>query len=90
MKIVAAAIVSLVLIAATARAQEANGMQKSTTSLPSREDIRSVAPALDKYTEDRLLGDVWKRPDLGPRDRSIITLAALIARNQRIQMPPEF
>jgi len=73
MKIVAAAIVSLVLIAATARAQEANGMQKSTTSLPSR--------------EDRLLGDVWKRHDLGPRDRSIITLAALITRNQRIQMP---
>src|SRR5207244_9374823 len=30
--------------------------------------------------------DVWKRPDLTPRDRSIVTLAALIARNQTIEM----
>jgi hypothetical protein len=28
-----------------------------------------------------------KRPDLSPRDRSIVTLAALIARNQTVQMP---
>ena len=30
---------------------------------------------------------MWKRPDLAPRDRSIITLSALIARNQTIDMP---
>jgi 4-carboxymuconolactone decarboxylase len=30
---------------------------------------------------------MWKRPGLVPRDRSIVTLAALIARNQTIQMP---
>ena len=41
-----------------------------------------VAPALDKYTQDRLLGEVWKRPGLSPRDRSIVTVAALIGRNQ--------
>ena len=45
-----------------------------------------VAAALDKYTQERLLGDVWKRPELGPRDRSIVTLAALIARNQTMEM----
>ena len=50
-------------------------------------DIRMVSPALEKYTQDRLLGEVWKRPDLAPRDRSIVTLAALIARNQTIEMP---
>jgi 4-carboxymuconolactone decarboxylase len=49
-----------------------------------------VAPALDKYTEERLHGEVWKRPDLSPRDRSIVTLAALIARNQAIEMPSYF
>jgi 4-carboxymuconolactone decarboxylase len=49
---------------------------------PAREDIQMVAPALDKYTQDRLFGDVWKRPDLSLRDRSVVTLAALIARNQ--------
>ena len=55
--------------------------------MPSREDVRMVAPALDKYMQDRVLGDLWKRPGLSPRDRSIITLAALIARNQTIEMP---
>ena len=50
-------------------------------------EIRRVAPALEKYTQDRLLGEVWKRPGLAPRDRSIVTLAALIARNQTIEMP---
>ena len=48
---------------------------------PSRKDIQMVTPALDKYTQDRLLGDVWKRPGLSRRDRSVVTLAALIGRN---------
>jgi len=46
-----------------------------------------VAPALEKYAQGTLFGDVWKRPGLAPRDRSIVTLAALIARNQTIEMP---
>src|SRR5262245_16503949 len=59
------------------------------TKLPSsiRTDVKAVAPALEKYAQDRVLGDVWKRPGLPPRDRSIITVAALIARNQTIEMP---
>ena len=48
----------------------------------SPEDVRSVAPALEAYTQERLYGDVWKRPDLAARDRSLITIAALIARGQ--------
>src|SRR5438552_5872231 len=89
MKIVAAAVASLVVIACPAQAQEANAMQNFKTTL-SREDVRSVAPALDKYTQDCLLGDVWKRPGLNPRDRSIVTLAALIARSQAVEMPFHF
>jgi 4-carboxymuconolactone decarboxylase len=50
-------------------------------------EIRLVSPALEKYTQDRLLGEVWKRPGLAPRDRSIVTLAALIARNQTTELP---
>src|SRR5436309_1820170 len=53
---------------------------------PSRKDIQMVSPALDKYTQDRLLGEVWKRPGLSRRDRSVVTLAALIARNQTIAL----
>ena len=50
------------------------------------DDVRTVAPALAKYAQGTLLGDVWKRPGLAPRDRSLITLAALISRNQTIEM----
>ena len=45
-----------------------------------------VAPALQNYKEKVLLGDVWRRPGLGARDRSIVTLAALITRQQTAEM----
>jgi len=48
-------------------------------------DIRTVAPALEKYVKGPL-ADLWKRAELNPRDRSIVTVAALIARNQTIEM----
>ena len=51
------------------------------------QDVRSVAPALEKYTQERLLGEVWKRPVLSARDRSVVTLAVLVARNQTVEMP---
>ena len=53
---------------------------------PTRKDVQMVAPALDKYTQDRLLGEVWKRPDLSPRDRSLVTISALIANGQVAQL----
>lgn len=46
-----------------------------------------AAPALERYTQDLLLGEVWKRPGLSPRDRSIVTVAVLIARNQPMELP---
>ena len=51
------------------------------------DDVRSVSPALEKYTQERLLGEVWKRPGLSARDRSIVTVAVLVARNQTVEMP---
>ena len=54
------------------------------------EDLRTVAPAFAKYTEGPLLGELWQRADLSPRDRSIITVAVLIARNQPMEMPYYF
>jgi 4-carboxymuconolactone decarboxylase len=56
-------------------------------SSPPVKEIHMVAPALEHYTQDLLLGDVWKRPDLSPRDRSIVTVAVLIARNQPAELP---
>jgi 4-carboxymuconolactone decarboxylase len=86
MKLLAAAIASVALFASTST--HADPMPTSSSKpILSQEDVGKVAPALEKYTRDRLLGEVWKRPGLTPRDRSIATLAALIARNQTIEMP---
>ena|SRR2546430_14949552 len=41
--------------------------------------IRAVAPKLAELTEQVLFGDVWERPELSKRDRSMITCAALVA-----------
>ena len=49
-------------------------------------DALSVAPALEKYRQKTVFGDLWKRPGLNARDRSIATLAALITRNQTTEM----
>jgi len=46
-----------------------------------------VAPALAAYTDDVLFGDVWKRPGLSPRDRSLVTVAALIAGYRVNELP---
>jgi 4-carboxymuconolactone decarboxylase len=52
--------------------------------------VGAVSPALERYTQNSLLGDVWKRPGLSPRDRSIVTVAVLIARNQPVEMRYHF
>jgi 4-carboxymuconolactone decarboxylase len=78
MKLFAVAVATTsLMVSSVAQAQE----------LKMKEDMRVVAPGLEKYAQDRLLGEVWKRPGLSPRDRSVVTLAALIARNQAIELP---
>ena len=37
------------------------------------------APKLAQLTDDVLFGDVWERPELPPRDRSLVTITALVA-----------
>jgi 4-carboxymuconolactone decarboxylase len=67
-----------------AQAQEHQPARKPS---PPVKEIHMVAPALEHYTHDLLLGDVWKRPDLSLRDRSIVTVAVLVARNQPTELP---
>ena len=45
----------------------------------SRSVMAEVSPKLAQITTDVLFGDVWERPGLSKRDRSLITVAALIA-----------
>ncbi|HYQ51763.1 MAG TPA: carboxymuconolactone decarboxylase family protein [Pseudomonas sp.] len=57
---------------------------------PSLDDVRAVSPTLAHNTEKLLLNEVWKRPGLSPRDRSLVTLAVLISRNQTGELPYYF
>ena len=52
-----------------------------------RDLIGDVAPKLAELTEDVLFGDVWERPGLSKRDRSLITVATLVALNRTEQLP---
>jgi 4-carboxymuconolactone decarboxylase len=52
-----------------------------------RSPFGDIAPALATYTDDILFGDVWKRPELSPRDRSLITVASLIALYRLNELP---
>jgi 4-carboxymuconolactone decarboxylase len=44
------------------------------------------APKLAELTDNVLFGDVWERPDLSKRDRSLVTVSALIALNRPDQL----
>jgi 4-carboxymuconolactone decarboxylase len=61
----------------------------SQTGNLSRADLQSVSPALERYATDKLANDLWKRPGLSPRDRSIITVAAVVTRNQSVLLPEQ-
>ena len=59
--------------------------QNIDTSRLTPDDVRKVAPALEAYTQERLYGDVWKRPGLALRDRSLVTIAAPGRRDERVR-----
>ena len=46
---------------------------------PNREKLRAIVPDLVDYTHDLVYGQIWERPGLSKRDRSLVTVAALIA-----------
>ena len=48
--------------------------------------VGNFAPKLAQLTDDVLFGDVWERAELSPRDRSLITVAALIANGNTEQL----
>ncbi len=64
------------------------GAQAPASSLASTK-LGSVSPALEKYDRETI-GPLWARPELAARDRCIITVSALIARNQTLEMEHYF
>ncbi|WP_410210824.1 cupin domain-containing carboxymuconolactone decarboxylase family protein [Aquirhabdus sp.] len=62
--------------------------QTDNASTPTRAQqlMGSVAPKLAELTDKVLFGDVWQRPGLSKRDRSLVTVSALIAMNRPDQL----
>lgn len=76
-----AAIIALSAIAATgAKAQE---KPMNRIAPPA---VYEVAPGLGKFTDEVLFGEVWKRRELAPRDRSLVTVAALVSTGKTAQI----
>ena len=55
-------------------------------SSAARDALRAFAPKFVGLTDDVLFGDVWERPGLSKRDRSLITCATLIALGREKQL----
>ena len=61
-----------------------------TMTRTAQKTLGDIAPKLAQLTDDVLFGDVWERPQLSKRDRSLITCAALIAMGKTEQMSFHF
>ncbi len=53
---------------------------------PARELIRGTVPKLAEISDKVIYGEVWERPGLSKRDRSLITVASLIALGREKQL----
>ena len=82
---VLAVLVGLSGPAQTQQTKEAPAMAK-TGQTRAQQLMGDVAPKLAELTDEVLLGDVWERPGLAKRDRSLVTVAALIALNRPEQL----
>jgi 4-carboxymuconolactone decarboxylase len=88
MKLLAATLASLALITPVL-AQGSTPMSTSLegTSALSTVEIQSVSPALGRYAKEDVADGLWQRLQLSRRDRSLVTVAILIARNQTLDLP---
>ena len=61
-------------------------MDSKRPATTARKALGDFAPKLVELTDDVLFADVWERPQLSKRDRSLITCAALVATGKTEQM----
>jgi 4-carboxymuconolactone decarboxylase len=77
-------------VGAPATSRDARSKESSMTAAAApttaRDKVRTIAPKLIELTEKVIYGDVWERPGLSKRDRSLITVAALVALNRSEQL----
>ncbi len=76
----------IVVVQAVAERKEPS-VSTPRSATTARSEVRQVAPKLIELSETVLYGDVWERPGLSKRDRSLITVAALVAMYRGDQLP---
>jgi 4-carboxymuconolactone decarboxylase len=81
-KLAAATLISLAASGAAYSEETRNGPE----GFPAAASLAMVAPALEKYRKETLAGNLWQRGALSVRDRSVVTLAVMIARNQTAEL----
>lgn len=79
---------ALLLTACASSEKGSTSMKVSSATIT--DAAAAVSPALAHNTDALLFGEVWKRPGLSPRDRSLVTVAVLIARGQTAEMAAHF
>jgi 4-carboxymuconolactone decarboxylase len=65
-------------------------MSDSKPQTPAQKLMGDINPVLAGYTDGVLFGEIWERPQLSKRDRSLITCAALVALGRTEQMNGHF
>lgn len=87
MKFIAISLATVaVAFAATSASAQTQGSPKAPTV--AQKQFGEISPKFAQLTDDVLFGDVWERPGLSKRDRSMITVSALIAMNRPDQLRP--
>jgi 4-carboxymuconolactone decarboxylase len=82
MRLALSAFVALVVVAAGADLQA----QAPQPAVPAGSQQDQLVPGMAVYTNEVLFGDVWVRPQLSPRDRSLVVISVLIATNKPAQL----
>lgn len=90
MKLTSAFIVMTIIVAGT-NSSSALAQQQPSSNLESAKSrtqqlMGGVAPKLADLTDGVLYADIWERPELSKRDRSLVTVSALIALNRPDQL----
>jgi 4-carboxymuconolactone decarboxylase len=74
------------LLSSPALAQTQPPTSASQQQTPAQRLMGDIAPKLAELTDSVLFGDVWERPGFSKRDRSLVTVSALIAMNRPEQL----
>jgi 4-carboxymuconolactone decarboxylase len=87
--VAAGAMIGADIASSPARAEEARTAPEASNAKepsPAQRLMGDVAPKLADLTDSVLFGDVWERPQLSKRDRSLVTVSALVALNRPDQL----